>query len=114
MLNVYCSDSSLAAPALAAGKRDGPPRPPVLTGEPPTISGIAQEGHVLTASTVGWSGATPATTTTTRSIAAGIGKDLRVLVTATNAGGKQCDERGDGGSAAGAPQSTAAPTIRCR
>src|SRR5271155_1023672 len=105
--------SALTAPVTAAAPVTPPPSPPSATAPsnttPPAVSGTAQAGQTLQASTGTWAGTQPisfsyqwqgcnslgvsclsisgATSTSYALGASDVGTTVRVLVTATNAGG---------------------------
>jgi|GEM_PF-2529201 len=107
------SISALTAPVTAAAPVTPPPSPPSATAPsnttPPAVSGTAQAGQTLQASTGTWAGTQPisfsyqwqgcnslgvsclsisgATSTSYALGASDVGTTVRVLVTATNAGG---------------------------
>ena len=105
-----------------------PPSPPVNTSLP-TVTGVAQVGETLTASTGTWSGLAPitfafrwsngATGATYVPVTADVGDSLTVTVTATNADGTAAAISGHTDSVAAAPAlppppSTGNPLMRLR
>ena len=111
------------------------PTPPAVTSQP-TVSGMAQEGQTLTATSGSWSGTTPiaygyqwqscdptgtdcgpiaGATVSTYTVTTGdVGTTIRVLVTATNAAGSVSDFSAATAvvqSAGAPPANTSPPTI---
>src|SRR5438067_6304723 len=111
------------------------PTPPAVTSQP-TVSGMAQEGQTLTATSGSWSGTTPiaydyqwqtcaptgtdcgpiaGATVSTYAVTTGdVGTTIRVLVTATNAAGSVSDFSAATAvvqSAGAPPANTSPPTI---
>lgn len=101
------STTAFATSAVVGGAATPPPPSPPANSTPPEISGVAQDGQTLTASTGSWSGAptayayqwqrcdtsgscasvSGATMSSYGVMTADVGKTLRVVVTATNTGG---------------------------
>jgi hypothetical protein len=124
-VQVTATNSSGSATATSAPTAvvQALPTPPANTS-PPTISGTAQDGQILTASPGSWSGTQPisyayqwqrcdsnganctgisgATSTTYTVASSDVGGTLEVVVTASNAGGTQ--------SATSSPTATVQPT----
>jgi hypothetical protein len=104
-------DPTLAEPRLVVTYSNAPPPPtPPTNTSPPTISGTAQDGQTLSASTGSWSGTAPityayqwrqcdaggaacgdvGTNASTYLLSAGdVGRTIRVIVTASNSEGSQ-------------------------
>jgi peptidoglycan/xylan/chitin deacetylase (PgdA/CDA1 family) len=121
----------LMSTVAASGATTAKPVKPVNTALP-TISGTAQQGQTLTASTGSWSGSptsyayqwrrcktacsdiSAATAPTYAAVAADVGSTLRIVVTATNSGGSTAatsDPTATVAAAVPAPKNTALPTI---
>jgi hypothetical protein len=130
---VIATNGGGSASATSSATSDVSPAPPVNTALP-TISGTTRDGETLTASNGTWTG-TPtlsygyqwrrcdsagancsdiagATGSTYEAAQADVGAKLRVVVTATNAGGSAAATSAETGSVAPtAPVNTALPTI---
>jgi hypothetical protein len=131
-VTVTASNADGAGTATSAATATVAPAQPGNTGAP-TISGVAQDMQTLTASPGSWSGTPPisyayqwrrcdfgnlvcsditgATSQTYTVVAGDVGATLRVVVTASNAGGTSTATSAATAVVVAAPENTALPTI---